>query len=226
MIMIRAGTKSVTINKSTFNSNSSNGLQVGSYGNIILNAITASDNYDGGSGAYLYNLGGTGTVTVLNTLGTNTFNNNEYHGLWIASDQAVIITGVTASFNDSGYGIYVDNDEGTNALVTLTKTTTNYNGLNGVLVYSRGAVTLNSAVAMFNGLDDLGTPAIEAANGFTIYSQNPDCRTTFTNSVAIGNGGYGIFLHKNGGSYLLTNTIYFGNNVSGGYRNLLIVDGI
>ncbi len=39
-----SGTKSVTINKSTFNGNSSNGFQVGSHGNIILNAITASDN--------------------------------------------------------------------------------------------------------------------------------------------------------------------------------------
>ncbi len=93
-------------------------------------------------------------------------------------------------------------------------------------IHSRGAVTLNTAVSMFNGLDDPGTPAIEAANGITIYSQNPASKTTVTNSVAIGNGGYGIFLHKNGGSYLLTNTIYFGNNVSGVFRNLLIVDGI
>jgi hypothetical protein len=212
------GTKSVTINKSTFNSNHSNGFQVGSHGNIILNNITASDNLDDGSGAYLYNLGGTGTVTVLNTLGANTFNNNANHGLWIASDLAVQITGVTASFNGLGYGIYVDNDEGTNAPVTLTKTTTNYNSWDGVYITSDGAVTLNSAVSMFNGVGDAG-------NGFTILSNNAACKTTISTGVAIGNGGYGIYLYKNGGTYLFTNTLYFGNDVDdGGNDNLLITD--
>ncbi len=137
----------------------------------------------------------------------------------------MIITGVTASFNELGYGIYVDNIGVLNAPVTLTKTTTNYNGDDGVYIASSGTVTLNSAVSMFNGVDDPGTPGIEARNGFTILSSNPACRTTFNNSVAIGNGAYGIRLVKNGGSSLFTNTLYFGNNASDdGYGNLFITD--
>lgn len=224
-----SSTKSVTVNKSTFMSNGSHGLEVLSYGNIIVNAITSTYNLSGGSGAMLNNMqpGSLGTITVLNTLGANTFNENTGHGLVMISNKAIVVTGVTANLNGER-GIHAVNDgmgAGT-GLVTLTKVTANYNTTEGVFIRTNGNITLTSAVAMFNGQDDPDTVGtIEAWAGFNIENYNSLSKTTFTNSVAIGNGGNGIYLIKHGGAYLLTNTLYFGNDASDdGYYNLYITD--
>ena len=214
--------KTVTINKSILNDNGGNGLEVYSWGNIVLNNVTANDNE---TGAYLTTQHSNpmglakGTVTLLSTLGANNFNNNHIVGLSITSYKNVVINGTTA--NNNGYGITVNNHmmgDGT-GLVTLSKVTANYNSYTGIDIVSNGTVTIGSSVAMFNGLyDDLAPEA-----GFSIRSRNPLCKTTLTNSVAIGNGAQGIYLATYGGSYLFTNILYFGNDGSGdGYSNLLI----
>lgn len=222
-----SSTKSVTVNKSTFMSNGSHGLEVETWGNIIVNNLNSM--YNGNAGARLYNMqpGALGTITVLNTLGANTFNENTGHGLVMISNKAIIVTGVTANLNGER-GIHAVNDgmgAGT-GLVTLNKVTANYNTTEGVFIRTNGNITLTSAVAMFNGQDDPDTVGtIEAWAGFNIENYNSLSKTTFTNSVAIGNGGNGIYLIKHGGAYLLTNTLYFGNDASDdGYYNLYITD--
>jgi len=216
--------KSVTINKSKFEGNGTTGLEVYVFGNITVNNLTANDN--AGRGAVLFNhyMGANGTVTLLTTLGANTLNYNGGAGLYIESDRAVILNNVTASHN-GWIGIYIENSAGAAAPVTLTKVTTHYNLSDGIQVTSNGNITLTNAVSMFNGWDDPMTPAIEVGHGFNFINTNVLAKTTITNSVAIGNTGNGIRLVKfDDGLFILTNTLYFGNDTSGeGYNNLQII---
>lgn len=215
--------KSVTINKSKFEGNGTTGLEVYIFGNITANNLTANDN--GGRGAVLYNhyIGANGTVTLLTTLGANTLNYNGGAGLYIESDRAVILNNVAASHN-GWIGIYVSNTGGFTP-VTLSKVTTNYNLSDGIQVTSNGSITLTNAVSMFNGWDDPMTVEVEVGHGFNLVSSNVLAKTTITNSVAIGNTGNGIRLVKfEDGLFVLTNTLYFGNDTSGeGYNNLQII---
>ena len=74
VITVSGLTATVTINMSEFSQNSDDGLNVDSQGNITLNGVTAKSNSNTNTnGAYLDNVDGTGTVSVLATLGVQSF---------------------------------------------------------------------------------------------------------------------------------------------------------
>src|SRR5690606_23441737 len=129
-------TKSVTVNKSDFSNNQDSGLLVYSTGNIVVNGVIAMNNYDGATGVSLNNNEGSGTVSVLSTLGWNVFNNNDASGLGINSSRAVIISGVTAEGSRSGYGITIDNNQAGGGIgnVTLSKVYANFNRFEGLMI--------------------------------------------------------------------------------------------
>jgi hypothetical protein len=211
--------KTVTVSNSTFsNSTSGDGLRVLSKGNITLNHIDAENNT--GDGAYIDNLlyddfnstyKGSGSVSLLNTLGLNQFIGNDSAPLMVFSRGAITVKGVLAfgnqiglelfncaqdlhppynclskgnlslsavqvdnnnwdsgleaisggaisldgsSFNGNQFGVVLDNAPVTTAK-TVTITHSSFNdtsnpGSYGLLVFSRGSITLNNVQANNN----------------------------------------------------------------------------
>ncbi len=218
-----ASPQNVMVVKSSFNSSTDSGLWVVSKGNIILNAITANEN--SGKGVLLDNCiesvgscTGSGSVSILSTLGVNTFSNNANDGLHIDTGKSVSISNVTAAYN-SGYGIWLDNSKGIGGAVILSKILTMRNSYDGMNLNANGAVTLTSVQSLMNGLTGPRDGASITTNGQTI---------TISNSVFTGNYHYGLYLDTENPATIikLTNTSYFGNDNWGfGYEDIHIVNG-
>ncbi len=203
-----ASKAAVTVNKSLFNDNRSHGLNVVTLGNITINGITAYHNTVSGSGVVLNNStgGGTGTVSVLATLGANSFNNNAASGLVITSNRAVTVNNVTANLSVNGYGISIDTSAAPANLgtVTVTGAVLNRNGYHGIQIFADGIVSLTSIEAISNGLSGNYDGIHIEAIGYSALVQN---------SVASGNGRHGIYSNLGAGKTLtVKKTFYMGNN--------------
>lgn len=200
-------TAAVTINKSTLNYNYGDNLHVVNQGNIIVNGVTASSSYNG-SGAYLENQGGTGTVSVLATLRANAFNGNESYGLFILSANTVTINKVTANDNNDYVGIYVENYDGGlgtgNVVITGAVTTHNY--MQGIYISTNGSATLSSVESVSNGMN--------GADLDGVYLITHGHNALIQNSVITGNGRNGVYANLGGAGLTLTvkKTFYMGNN--------------
>jgi hypothetical protein len=223
VVVSAPSTATVTINKSVFSGNNGLGLVVQSQGNITVNGITANDNTGTlANGVTLDNSAGTGTVSVLATLGANTFNDNRQHGLAITSSNAVVINNATASGNWDGVGIGVDNTTAAagKGTVTITTAVVKYNELSGIAVNSDGTITLSSIECISNGLSDSGYAGIDISNtgGYNVLVQN---------SVVSGNGKEGIRAVFTASSQTLTvkKTFYMGNARWAAANNLVAVTG-
>lgn len=200
-------TAAVTVNKSTFNDNVVNGLQVYNQGNITLNGVIASNNYGAGSsGAQLDNHTGSGNISVL---GINTFSSNNMHGLGIFTKGSVTIGNVTAESNYNGVGIGVDNASwgGTGAVI-ITTALARGNHLSGIAIDTNGAVTLTGIQALFNGTDS-------DMNGINLSTV--DKNILVQNSVISGNGKNGIYADLGSGILTVKKTYYMGNNMDDPY---------
>ena len=147
----------------SFNGNGYDGLEVYSLGTITVMDLDAQDN--GNDGVYLEN-DYAGAVNV--SLGTaragwvNSLSGNGLDGLDVYSKGLVTLANIDAENNgyyDSsiyqpvGDGVYVNNTSSPTFLgVTLTgKNYFDNNYLNGLEIYSNGAITLNSVEADNNG---------------------------------------------------------------------------
>ncbi len=217
-------TASVTINKSVFTSNDGDdGLFVQNRGNITLNGVTASDNSAvSANGISLDNHLGTGTVSVLATLGANTFFYNRLHGLAILSSNAVVIINVTANENRDGTGIGVNTTTAAAGLgtVTITGVVVKLNEIAGIAINSNGSVTLSSIECISNGLGGGGSAGIDISTtgGYNVLVQN---------SLVSGNGKEGIRANLIAGKTLtVKKTFYMGNGRTViGSKNLDPVSG-
>jgi len=163
--------KSVTISgNNDFNGNGGDGLLVNSLGAITVNNVRASDN--GGFGAYLDNNHGSavGGISVLNTATyAPEFARNGSSGLEIYSRGNILVKDLDAYENGQaqipgyGYGVYLDNSNGTGTVTIGTSRAGWFNGLtdnfvSGLEVYTNGTVTINNVMASGNGLDNLSDP--------------------------------------------------------------------
>jgi len=156
-----------------FTGNHSDGLDIGSLGNITLNSLTANSN--GAEGVSidncqydpitLHTCTGTGVMTLT---GTNTFDNNLSTGLDAQSGHTIKVNNATADCNGysgncvtgaGGNGVTLDNSEAVNPQpVTLTGTNTfNGNYDDGLQINSLGTITGSNLNASNNahgsGLD-------------------------------------------------------------------------
>jgi hypothetical protein len=147
------GTSSYTGN---VKNNFGTGLDVQAKGNITVTNIWAD--FNGGAGARLTNLAGTGAVTL-----TNAWFENNNSGITINTTGAVIWKNGSASGNFLT-GAVIDNDVALVAgkPVTLTNVQITYNGDTGLSIDSKGVVTLvdtecnnNSANGWTISYDDL-----------------------------------------------------------------------
>jgi putative surface-exposed virulence protein len=156
------GTGTVTVNApisftNNFNENVNDGLHIESKGNISLTNIAANHNYEG-FGAYLRNsfTGSAGTMTITAT--TDQFNYfssyNAKAGLVVDSFGNISLTKVNACEN-YGRGAELYNDLApTPKTVMVTNGIFNDNNNDGLLILSKGAVTLSGVMAHRDSIHD------------------------------------------------------------------------
>lgn len=209
-----AGTPmNVIVSKSSFVENTQ-GLVVWSKGMVTLNGITSLGN---GIGADINNTYGTAGVSVLSTLGANTFNGNSSRGLYIRSNGNIILSNVTANGNANN-GIEIDNNQSGSGTgyVTLTKVTTWSNNYRGISIVTNNYVTIDGVSSVMNG-----TVGQTYAGVFVLTNGH---NLTIKNSLISSNVAYGVYADLGSGLFSILNTFYFGNNTSDlGYPNIYLV---
>ncbi len=207
-------TKAITLNLVTANDNGWDvdningwdGIYVDAKGSIITNSITLINN--AASGAVFFNRydGATGTVTMLNTLGSkvnvvvsNGHSNGMGSGVSIISNGAVTISQLESIMNALN-GLDVNN-QSTGIIkpaVTLNNVITRFN-IVGLSVKSSGVVTINTSWATNNTQD-----------GIYIDTDN---HVNILNTASVMNNWTGIFVYNSGGPFTLklTGSAWFGN---------------
>ena len=135
----------VTVTNGQFNQNSSNGLAISSNGTITLTNIHAERNT--GSGTEVDNRPGSGDVILK---GTNGFLDNSGSGLLIYSNGSVTAQHLVA-YQNTNNGVFIDNSTAPSAKgVTITGSGDFTDTSFGLIVLSKGNVTINRANSHFN----------------------------------------------------------------------------
>ncbi len=207
--------KTVTLLGGGFGSNAGgNGLRIDSSGMITLNGVNAWDN--SGYGMYLRNTAGVAGISLLNTLGSNSANNNRTGGLYIRSKGVLVLNSVDASGNRD-YGADLDNClvsgstcAGTGA-VTITQSSFNNTWhddgtpapahASGLWVQSKGLITLNnvSVSDSRNGTGAIGVAGAELYNNFAGSTAGVSVLNTLGgNRFSWNQGGAGLLVRSNG----------------------------
>ncbi len=129
------------------------GLDVYSHGTINLHQITSETN--GTLGANLDNHNASSAKPVYLT-GSNVFIGNVGDGLDIYSKGAIVLNNIVAISNTNGDGVHLYNHyAGVTSGVTLTGSSAFIgNALDGLEVYTNGAVSANNLTAICNGYSD------------------------------------------------------------------------
>jgi hypothetical protein len=193
----------------------------------VKNLSAYSNGYEdkfNGQGASIFTNAakGYGNITFS---GVNSISNNYGPGLLfnINNYGNVSLSSVTADKNGlNGIHInYVDNGT-TEGTISLKNVNTNYNSFLGLKITARSSISLNTVYAQNNG-----TNSVQESDGVSIIQNNDTALTTITNCVFTGNTDSGLEMDTNGGiNPVITNTIYFGNDVNndGGVKDVDIHD--
>jgi hypothetical protein len=216
----------VSISKAIFNSNNGDGLNIYANGNITLNGIvTGSSGLDeygvfqlwgnNGYGAYLRNDSTSGGVNVISTLGSNTFSENYYDGLFIMTKGAVVLSKIT-SHGNLWVGINVTYNVTPSVLpISFTTGTIDQNGFSGISLRSAGNISLSSINAFNNGISGSG-------DGAYLVNETGSVKTiSVTKSSFNKNDSYGLEIHPSG--VVTLNAVQANdNNISPGYDGVFI----
>lgn len=174
----------VTVNNGVFNNNPSDGLYILSRGNVSLNHITANQNYASSSyGMYIDNSYGTGTVTLLGTLGSNEFYSNDGYGIYIRSKGAISLEKFISYWNGTVAGdnnVYLDNSAGTGGVTVRNATIYDATGIN-LYIQTKGNTTLSDLEVSNSGQSGVGSVGAYIDN--TLATGNPTVsvlRSSFT----------------------------------------------
>ena len=215
-----AGTGDVSISASQFITNTGNGLVVNSNGNITLTNVTANDN-QGGKGANLTNTGGSADVSV----SASQFYTNTANGLDVSSKGHITVTGVTAIGNGSNGAVLNNGTASGNSDVSVSTSQFVTNTFSGLVVGSKGNITLTNVTANNN---TLGSGAELNNAGVTGYDVLVD-PSTFS-----GNKQSGLIVYS-GGAITLTDVTANDNKTGDGARltnngvsgyNVLVATGV
>ena len=216
----------ITVNDIVINGARDIGLAVYTTGDINLSNIISNNNHTSDSlsfGAYLDNTDSDGSA-VVNLRGSNVFNGNDA-GLSILSRGNVMLNDVTANNNGlevtsrwlGGYGAGIDNTFGAGS-VTMTGTNQfNDNQGPGLMVDSRGAITIETIAASRNEYwgawlrNDYGTGDVilkyenafidNGENGLRVFSNG---RISLNYLTVDGNGDSGYWEYYRDGVDLIT----------------------
>jgi hypothetical protein len=221
-----------------FNNNEGRGLDINSYGTVVLNNVTANQNDQDGAEINNSNSNAPKSVTLN---GTNTFNENGDAGLVIDTSGFIKINNIMANLNLAEEGAYLYNqyDDFTQPITITGYGIFNGNGNDGLQVSSNGAITLANITANNNAIVGLyvsgaklpSAPASAGVNviltGSNVFHDNIDTglyivvdgMITLNNITANNNDGYGAQLFNIAGvnkTITLNGTNQFIGNLSGG----------
>ncbi len=199
----------VTISTGEFNNNKY-GIQVFSKGVISVKGISAQNNTM--DGVQLDNTSSSAVIPPGVTISgstslSNYFNYNTGSGLKIRTRGPISISYANADFNGQR-GMDLDESGWGGGNVTMRYVTTKFNSLSGIYVDIHGIFTGSYIKSIFNASTNFW-------DGLTIYAHNS--AVTISNSVIMGNGGFGIRCTFTTGSlapFKLTSVIVVGNQVS------------
>jgi len=197
-------TQNVSISRGNFTINGQDGLYILSRGNVTLTDIEAAandDNYldtDHYSGANINNSYGTGSVTIKSSSPSKDylFTSNAGYGIYIISRGVISVSNVHAS--DNGFqgtyfqGLFANNASSSSSpVVSVTHSVFDRNGAEGVVIYSKGAVTLTDVSASendYNRSDGITFSGARIDNssgsgGVTIKSSSISLNYSFINNT-------------------------------------------
>ncbi len=202
-----ATAQKVTLTGTNYFNSDFGGLEIISKGTITLNNVTANLNTNN-AGVYLNNTAGTADVMIT----SGQFNNNVLSdGLYVWSNGAITLNGVTADLNGSYYGVELYNSGAASAKnVTLTGTLEfNDNGNTGLVIWSTGALSLNNIDAIGNNgygayLDNRYGVLGVTLTGVNVFSENSggglevysNGAIKASNLVVDENGNWGAYLNN------------------------------
>jgi hypothetical protein len=208
----------VTVSNSLFGGNALTGLSVDSgRSTATLDGVRAENNgWQGGEGAFL-NILGTANIN------SSSFANNVGSGLVVNTMGAINLKQVKSFGNTEAGAMILNNYTGTSQGVNVTGGYFYSNGMDGILILSRGNVTLNGVTASWNNL--LGGAAAIHIDNCQFF--NGDCtgvgNVTFTNSMGNNNinnnNALGVHVHTRG-NFTATSLHANDNHFSG-----VVVDG-
>ena len=194
-----AGTAGVTIQTAAdglygnFSGNHGYGIQITSKGAITVKGVNSDTNTR--TGIVLDNLAGTSAgVTVNGGSASNNSGTNAY-GLEVHTHGAISITKFSTGYNQMS-GAVVDNTGVTTpAAVTVVSSSFYENGLTGLVINTKGNVTLTNISASYNGAWDS-----TSSNGVYVNTTLGSGTVTMngTGNSFYGNGGEGLIVTSKG----------------------------
>ena len=192
----------VTLKDIQATGNASMGLHVLSSGTISLSGGWISGN-GASTGAYLNNSFAATAKTV--TISNAGFDGNGLHGLHVVTRGAITLTNSSASDNDSGTGMLLDNTAATlPAAISVTGAWVSDNA-QGLRVLPHGAVLVKDS--SFNGNTNYGV---------LIYPDDYIAAITLTNVTASGTtSGTGVLIGSTNAPILITNLRAEDNSAAG-----------
>ena len=208
----------VSISSSTASYNQGAGIDIDGMGAITITDVQAFNNGLGGtprSGLSIDNTAGAGGVTIRSTVLTDymDFSGNTNYGIYINSRGAVSVNSVWVNNNKLGLYIYNETNPTASPAVTVSNGEFNNNEFRGLVVVSKGAITLTnvSASGSLNGQNgvDLDNSTYGTSSGVTIRSSSSSVLYEFSK-----NGGSGIKISSKG-AVSVSNVIADGNGQDG-----------
>jgi len=171
----------VIVYKAEVNQNILKGLEIHSSGNVTTNNILAVNN--GSNGIFIDNTYGSGSISMLGSMGENNISDNGASGLALYSNSNITVDKVIAIQN-GGNGMILNNEFGLGT-ITVSNIVTRLNARDGMQIKSGGpSVTLKYVQSMSNGV---------GYDGDGLYIEIPDpSYLKIYYSTFIGNEGNGI----------------------------------
>jgi hypothetical protein len=208
-----AGTGSVTVlntlGQNSANSNPRYGLVIFAKGNISVNGIYADSDHS--MGIDLVNTYGTGSVTLNNAELDNDGTATTDYALTIQSNGAISVLNSTTTYS-YGNGVWLSNQAAASAQpVTVTNCNISDNKKDGLIILSKGSVTVSSN----SGMDDNNQAASDPSDKGGLYIDNKAGSGTVTiSNTEVTNNYRGINILSNGN--ILLNTVQASNNTNEG----------
>lgn len=135
----------VKLNGVSASGNKGTGVSISGGSSFTINNLLTSDNYFSGDGFSLF------TNAVAPVTMTNVFSNGNYsNGLSVYSKGAITLANIEALNNINGTGIKIGDFANPTGAVKVTNANANANGLDGLSVYSKSSITLDTVSAVHN----------------------------------------------------------------------------